>query len=173
MNIFYAVVDAIKDNVRALSNKRKHHEPVQEKSEDAAVLAAEAIIDHVDLSLLTEELKEKEALIAKNLVKTKELKEAKADLEIKYQGLNEKYSKLSVDFSETTKRKDIVEADLLDTQEKLRQETEKVEAFQNSIKDNDIMITEMSEKKKQAEIDLKTAQTELTKLKKTVVPKTV
>jgi len=101
------------------------------------------------------------------------VKETKADLEIKYQGLNEKYSNLSDDFSETVKRKDIVEADLLDTQEKLRQETEKVEAFQTSIEDNDIMLTEMGKKKKQAEVDLKLAQTEITKLKKKSAPKTV
>jgi chromosome segregation ATPase len=171
MNIFYAVVDAVKDNVRAFSNRKKHHNPVQEKPEDATIPATDEVVEIVDSSLLASELEEKEILITKNLEKIKKLKEAKTALETKYQGLNEKYSKLTTDFSETAKRNDILDKDLTEAKEQLRQEKEKVVAFQGSIDDNDKMITEMSKAKKQAEDALTLAQTELKKLKK-VAPET-
>lgn len=83
--------------------------------------------------------------------KKKEVKKKTVNHEQNYQNLSKKHAKLSDDFSTTVKRMNLVETDLSDRDEQLRQEKEKNEAFRNTVDDQDAEI-------KQMKLDLTSAQ---------------
>ena len=149
MNIFYAVRDAIKDNLRAfasISGSKKTEKSVQKENIPSAENSPDPKLASEKTAIQLEKLQE--------VAFEKERKE--------FQAISEK---LGNDFSETVKRMNLVETDLVDTKEllrqekeslveikeQLRQEQEKNEAFQNTVNDQDETIT-------QVRADLKLAQ---------------
>jgi chromosome segregation ATPase len=156
MNIFYAVRDAIGDNIRAFTpfGKQKVVKTEEQPAEDKPTVETPE--------------KDKSGEIREELEKTK------ASLK----DVSKKYKTLSTDFSETAKRNELLKtqnkeySDELMTAKKLVIEKEnQILAYQGSIEKLEADFKVLTDNRKNLELQLKTAQTHIKKLEKAAAQK--
>ncbi len=180
MNILFAVVDAIKDNINAFFVKK---EPVDsEQTEQETVPSNEESLEDllekekiksdeigkncIKLSSEFSKTVRKMNIVESNLSDAKEQLRQEKEKNETFQDLSVKHAKLSDDFSTTVKRMNIVESNLSDATEQLRQADTINTAFQNTVDAKDTELKEAAANKKQIAEDLKEAQITVKELKK-------
>lgn len=93
--------------------------------------------------------------------KKKEVKKGKVNLKKDYQDLTVKHAKLSDDFSETAKRMNLVEVELGEKDEQLRQAKEMNDTYQNTVNDQDEDLKKAATDLKQETVDKQKAVSDL------------